>query len=148
MGLIDSFLDKTITLEVPDQDGNLVKRKISKKKFDQLIENRTIVKPNMVKSHILSPGSGYTTEDWLIGKDISMDEVEYIATDSLEIYVLIYYSDGKPETLLVTKNVWDKQKNIYEMIDRGEDPQEAQNSLAKEMEKSEKPQIIKRSSQQ
>lgn len=144
MGFFDYFFGKKITFEVPDQDGNLVKRKISKKKFDQLIENRTIVKPDMVKSHILSPGSGYTTEDWLIGKDISMDEVDYLATDSLEIYVLKYYSYGKPETLLVTKNVWDKQKNIYEIIDRGEDPQEAQNALAEEMEKSEKPQIIKR----
>ena len=125
MGLFDFLFGKKVTLEIPDQNRNIVKRKISKKMFDEMIAKGDLKCADTVKAHILDPNRGYYSEDWVVGEDISKEHVEKFATPSSEIYVAIAYESGGPNIMITTKEIWDKQRSIFDMIDKGEDYEKA-----------------------
>lgn len=125
MGLFDSLFGKKVTLEIPDQDGNIVKRKISKKMFDEMIAKGELHPSDTVKAHILDPNQGYYSADWVVGQDISEEHVEKFATPSSEIYVVVAYERGEPNVMITTKEIWDKQRSIFDVIDKGEDYEDA-----------------------
>ncbi len=125
MGLFDFLFGKKVTLEIPDQRGNIVKRKISKKMFDEMIAKGDLQRADTVKAHILDPNRGYYSAHWIVGEDISKEDVEKFATPSSEIYVAVAYKGGEPNIIITTKEIWDKQRSIFDMIDKGEDYEDA-----------------------
>lgn len=128
MGILDFLFGKKVTLEIPDQNGNIVKRKISKKTFDEMIAKGDLKRADTLKAHILDPNKGYYSEDWVVGEDIPKEHAEKFATPLSEIYVVVAYESGERKVIVTTKEIWDKQRSIFDMIDKGEDCEDALNA--------------------
>jgi len=124
MGLLDFLFGKKVKLEIPDKNGKIVKKKISKKMFDELVVQGKIKHVDTVKAHVLDPIRGYYLEDWVVDEDVHREDVEKFATPTRELYVVIAYEDGEPQTMLTKKEVWEKQRSVFDLIDKGEDYQE------------------------
>lgn len=126
MGFLDFLFGKKITLEIPDKEGNIVKKKISKKMFDELVAQGKLKEADTVKvkAHILDPIRGYYVADWVVGADIAREDVEEFATPTGELYVAIAYVKGNPQTMVTKKDVWEKQRSIFDLIGKGENYQE------------------------
>ena len=135
MGLFDFLTGKKVTLEIPDQSGNIVKKRISKKMLDEMVEKGDLKYIDTVKAHILDPIRGYYSEDWVVGEDVSREHVEKFATESSEIYVVVAYESGEPKTVIAKKEIWDKQRTIFERMDKGEDYQEELDALLSHLKK-------------
>jgi hypothetical protein len=123
VGLLDFLFGKKIKLEIPDKNGKIVKKKISKKTFDELVAQGKIKPVETVKAHVLDPIRGYYIADWVVDNDVHREDVEKFATPNGELYVVIAYMDGEPQTMLTKKEVWKKQRSIFDLIDKGEDYQ-------------------------
>jgi diphthamide synthase (EF-2-diphthine--ammonia ligase) len=65
--------------------------------------------------------------------DIDRESVMQFATESKDIYVAIAYENGEPHTLVMKKEVWEKQKEIFEMIGKGQDYEPELESLLSEV---------------
>jgi len=124
MGLLDFLFGKKVTHKIPDKNGNIVKKTISKKMLDELVVKGKIKHVDPVKAHVLDPIRGYYVADWVLDEDVPREDVEKFATPTGELYVIIAYEDGEPHTMLTKKEVWEKQRSIYDLIDKGEDFQE------------------------
>ena len=120
MRLLDFLFGRKVTLDIPDRNGNIVRKKISKKMFDQLIVDGKIKHADTVKAHILDPMRGYYVADWVVGDDVPREYVEKFATATRELYVVIAYEGGEPQTMLTKKEIWEKQRSIIDLIDKGE----------------------------
>lgn len=124
MGLLDFLFGKKVKLKIPDKNGKIVKKKISKKMFDELTAQGKIKHIDTVKVHILDPIRGYYFADWVVDENVHREDVEKFATPTGELYVVIAYEDGEPQTMLTKKEVWEQQRSIFHLIDKGEDYQE------------------------
>lgn len=60
--------------------------------------------------HILDSRS-YTKTTWIIGEHVSREQYEEFKDNGGEMYVLIYYEDGKPESRIVLREAWYKTKS-------------------------------------
>ncbi len=135
MGFFDSLFSKTITVQLADENGNLVERKISKKMFDELVAKGLIKEIDAVQAHILDPMEGYYVSNWVVGEDIERETVQKFATDNKQVYVSIAYEKGEPQTLVMKKEVWDKEKQLFDMIESGQDYQSDMESFLSDLEK-------------
>ena len=82
---------------------------------------------NSVKVHVLDPMRGYYIDDWIIDEDIAREDVDRFVTPEGEIFAIITYIKGEPQTLIAIREVWEKQQDIFKMIDDGQDYHEALN---------------------
>lgn len=89
--------------------------------FTKEIEEPT----NSVKVHVLDPIKGYYIDAWIINEDIAKDDVDNFVTPEGELFVIIAYENGEPQTLIAKKEAWEKQRDILGMIDNGQDYKEA-----------------------
>ena len=94
MSILNWLFGKKVTLEIPDEEGNIVKRKISNKLLDEYIE-KGIIKP-LITVHILEPNQGYYTDKFVVGDDISKEEVKKFADSEGDVYMCVYYEKGEP----------------------------------------------------
>jgi hypothetical protein len=100
MGLLNSLFGKKIILEVPDKEGNIRRKKISKKKFEGLVAEGKVKHVNTIKAHILDPNRGYYVADWEVDVDIAREDFDKFGTSTGELYVVIAYIDGEPKTMI------------------------------------------------
>lgn len=130
--------DDKVTLKIPDKDGNIVEKEITKKEFDELV-SKGIIRPadtvDTVEAHILDPMQGYYVTNWIVDEDIAREDVEDFATPDGKIYVMIAYVDGEPQIMFAKKEIWEKQRSIFEMIGRGEDWKKALEELKADLKK-------------
>jgi len=97
-------------LEVPDNKGNIIKRKVTKKWLDKMIasDKASIIDKAFVLAHILDPlVSEPIIENWEIDVDISRESVDQSKDKSGDIYILNSYTEGKPARMIVRKDIWD-----------------------------------------
>lgn len=117
VGIFDYLFGRKITLEVPDNKGNIIKQKVTKKWMDKMVAsgNISIEKNEMVRVHILDPLVMHPViESWQVGLDIDQHSIdEYKDKQSGDIYVLISYNGGVPTKMIVKKEMWD---DIFEQI--------------------------------
>jgi hypothetical protein len=103
--------------------------------IDELVAQGKIKPVNTVKAHVLDPIRGYYIADWLVDDDVHREDVEKFATPSGELYVVIAYVDGEPRTMLTKKEVWEKQRSIFDLIEKGEDYQEQLDAQISDLKK-------------
>ncbi|ODS29713.1 MAG: hypothetical protein SCARUB_05184 [Candidatus Scalindua rubra] len=135
MGFFDSLFGKNITVRLTDENGNLVERKINKKMFDELVAKGTIKEIDVVQAHILDPIEGYYVANWAVGEDIDRETVQKFSTDDKQIYISIAYEKGEPQTLVMKKEVWVKQKQLFDKIESGQEYQSDMESFLSDFEK-------------
>lgn len=133
MGLFDLLFRKKIIVKIPSEGGDLVEKKISKKMFDELVAQGIIKEIGAVQAHILDPMKGYYVSNWVVGEDIDRKTVMEFATETKDLYVIIAYKKGETHTMVTKKEVWEKQKGIFKMIERGKDCESELKSLLSEV---------------
>jgi len=134
-GIWDWLFGKKIILNLWDKG----QRKVSKKWFDSMVKEKQI--QPMVKVNILDPMGGASLEEskdmdelydklemaeanlvrtelWTIDKDVPSKKVtEFEDKETGELYAVVAYEKGKPKTLLVNKELWQKTKNQMEHLE-------------------------------
>jgi len=73
--------------------------------------------PENVTAHIINPNSGYQTEYWKVGTDISEDAVSRLA-EGENIYVVHVYESGKMEQIICKQEIWLSTKAQMDAIDK------------------------------
>lgn len=123
MGFFNSLFGKKKTVELEDENGNIVKRKIDKKLLDNLVAQGKIKKTDsveVIEAHILDPNEGCYLSNWIVGEDVDPETVKKFATKNNRLYVIVAYEEGKPHTLVTTKEIWGKQCAIFNQIDNNQ----------------------------
>jgi len=117
-GLFDSLFGEKVELELPDKKGNLIRRKITKKYFDQMLnEGKISIAEESITVNILHPIKGLINESWEIGKDIDNELVNKFkdkTTNSL--YAFTVFEDGNLKTALLKKEKWEEMKRELDII--------------------------------
>jgi hypothetical protein len=72
--------------------------------------------PENVTAHILDPNSGYQTESWTVGSDVSDDTVSRLA-DGTNIYVVHVYEAGEMKQIICKREIWLSTKAQMDAID-------------------------------
>lgn len=108
---------------------DLLKRNLLWVFFDILFGKRTTV-----KAHILDPNHGYYVANWIVGKDIKKEDMTNFVTSSADLYVAVYYEHGDQQFLIVQKDVWERQRAIFDRIESGDDYQEAMDEQLRDIE--------------
>jgi hypothetical protein len=121
MSLLHRLFGKKIVLEMKDENENPVKREINKHVIDELVKSGKAVYGGKIKVHVLDPNRGYYIKEWEVGEDVEPADVAQFATPDREMYVVVAYEHGKPIEMMCQKDIWEKQREISDMIERGED---------------------------
>lgn len=126
MAIWDSLFGKKVTLQLRDENGKLVERKISEAKFRELEASGAISKAAIVGVRVLDPQGNYSTT-WEIGKDIPAEIYEKAKDpESGELCAVTTYEAGKPSTHLCKKEHWLTVKAQFDAIEQeGEDAMSA-----------------------
>jgi hypothetical protein len=116
VGLWDRLFGEKIAIEVPGPEG-IRNVQVTAKWLARMESEGKIarVSGEFVTAHILDPMQEYHTATWTIGQDISKDELNGFLDESTHaVYVLRIYRDGKRESILLRKDVWDETKRKFE----------------------------------
>ncbi len=108
VGILDSLFGKKVTLEVPDENGNIIKREVSEKWLEQMqVEGKIsrIHKPT-VRVHMMDPLTGPQIIYWTVGEDVSQEQVNKYKDEVGDIYALTAYEAGKPTVMILSKQYW------------------------------------------
>jgi len=113
MGWFSSLFDKSIELEFRDELGHLVKKRVSKKQFDALM-NKAVAEGKATfheacDVHILDP-KGSREEQWLIGTDIEKDVYDRFKDNNGHIYAFVVWEKGEPNMSIIKKEIWQQFK--------------------------------------
>lgn len=106
--------------------------------LNQLIAKHDLKESGIVKAHILDPIKGYYIDEWVLEEDISTEDVKGFVTPNGELYVVVFYQDGKPQIMVTKKEAWDKQRYIFKLIEDGQDYQSELDSMMNDLKKSNK----------
>jgi diphthamide synthase (EF-2-diphthine--ammonia ligase) len=113
MGWLSSLFGETIEIEYRDEQGRLVKKRVSKKQFDEFTEKALAEGKATIYEgcdvHIIDP-DGYRVEKWIVGKDIEQENYDKYKDKNGFIYVMIHYENGEPNTTLLKREIWQQIK--------------------------------------
>ena len=128
VGWWDELFGDRVTLEVPNTEGQTIKRQVTKKWLEKM-EADGHIKPSqpVVRVHLLGL-SGKTVEHWLVGTDIdqeTVDEFRDVATG--DIYASTHLEKGKPQTFVIKKEEWETLRRKLNSL--AEDETQAQFDL-------------------
>lgn len=121
MGILDFLFRKKVEIELTDDDGKTGKRTVAKKELDRLVDKGLAVYGGAITVHVLDPNEGYYTEEWEVGEDVEPEMVAQFADPARELYVLVYYERGEANHMFAKKEIWEKQRDIFRMIEDGVD---------------------------
>lgn len=118
MAIWDLLFGKKVTIQFRDEAGNLVERKVSEAKFNELRDSGAISKARVAEVYVLDPNGNYTTT-WEIGKDIPADTFEKAKDPQSGILnALTTYEGGKPKMHVCGKEHWLSVKGQFDAIER------------------------------
>lgn len=119
VGIFDDLFGKKVELEIPDKDGNIIKRTVTKKWLEKMQATGKIkINNDVVRVHMSDPmrADPYIVE-WAVGKDVSQEAVDrYRDKETGDLYVLIAYVEGERKTMIVTKEYWGNVLKKFEEI--------------------------------
>jgi hypothetical protein len=121
MSFWDHLSGKKVLIEMEDENGILVWKEMDKSVLDQAVKDGKAVYGGKIKVHVLDSIHGYYVKEWEVGEDVDPADVAQFATPDREMYVVVAYEHGKPTEMMCRKDIWEKQREISDMIDRGED---------------------------
>ena len=106
--------------------------------LNQLISKHDLKESGIIKVHILDPIKGYYIDEWVLDEDISKEDVKGFVTPNGELYVVVVYQDGQPQIMVTKKEVWEKQRDIFKLIEDGQDYQSELDSVMIDLKKGNK----------
>ena len=111
LGFLDQLFGEKITLELPDGNGKIVKRTVTKKWMDQMMnQGKMSIVTDVIRVHILDPlyEDGYKVENWTIGEDINQETVtNFQDPQTGDLYAIVVYENGKGKTMVLKKELFD-----------------------------------------
>jgi hypothetical protein len=118
MGLFDYF--KTVEIEYVE-DGKTVKKRVSKRAFDKLIQpaiaKGTATVTDACTVYFLDP-MGNRTETWPIGEGgIPADTYARLKDHKGDMYALVVYEAGEPQTSFLKKEIWKQAEAQFAEIE-------------------------------
>ena len=72
--------------------------------------------PKKVIAHLLDPKAGYTTQEWIVGRDVDVETVSRFAQDG-NLYIAIAYKSGEPVLTVCNKAMWKSAQMELDAID-------------------------------
>ena len=120
MGLLDYF--RTVHIEYRDDAGKLVKKRVSKREFDKLIQPAIARGEATVKDactvHFLDP-KGNRSEIWPIGDEGVPAHVHERFKDAKgDVYALVVHKNGEPETSFIKEEIWKQAEQQFAEAER------------------------------
>jgi hypothetical protein len=94
--------------------GKLIKRKVTQKCFEKMKSKGQIkeIKEEMVRVHMINPVSGYSTEHWIVGKDVDVETVnKFRDLRKGDLYAMTSFENGQPKISVLKKDFWEEAKN-------------------------------------
>ena len=117
VGFWDSIFGDKILLELPNSDGKIIKRKVSKRWLEKMKSEGQIKDIDAIRVHMIDPDKGYTIGHWIIGKDIDEDTVnKFRDKNTGDLYAITYYENGEPKVSVMIKSLWDETKEKMDSI--------------------------------
>jgi hypothetical protein len=110
VGFMDNLFGEKIELELPDSNGKIIKRTVTKKWYEKMIRDGKFkkIEEEVIRVHMLHPVDGYVILNWIVGEDISDEIVRKFINDDGEIYALTVFKEGVPEVMVVRKDIFDQ----------------------------------------
>lgn len=120
VGFLDSLFGEKLTIELPGPNGTILKRKVTKRWFEQMEREQKIreVTESVVRAHVLSP-FGYKIQHWVIGRDIDVEQCErFRDPDTGDVHVLTFFEAGEEKQTVLQKQVWEQAKARMDGVGR------------------------------
>ena len=100
VGFWDSIFGEKITIEIPSPNGQITKRKVSKKWFYKMKDEKQIkeLKEEIIRVHMINPLAGDSIENWTVGKDIDSETVnKFRDSETGDLYAMTSFENGQPK---------------------------------------------------
>jgi len=107
-GLFDYFFGERVTVEVPNDDGKIIRRSVTRQWLEKMEAEGTIRElGEVVRVHHLAV-DGYVVEPWIVGRDVSIEDVQrFRDAVTHEMYVMSLFKNGEIVTYFLTKDKWE-----------------------------------------
>ncbi len=116
VGVLDALFGKKIEMEFQDSDGLAVKRRVSEKWFNSMIENGDISALREVVVNVLHPYASFT-DTWIVGRNIDQDAYDkFINHDTGQLYAMIHFENGESVTNLVTREIYEDFQESFPVL--------------------------------
>lgn len=118
VGFLDNMFGEKIELEIPDGKGNIIKRRVTKKWYEKMIQEGKMskIEEEVVKVHMLHPVDGYNVLHWVVGEDINKDTVDRFSNENGEIYAMTVFDSEEQKVVVVTKEIFDQGCEKFRQI--------------------------------
>jgi hypothetical protein len=107
----DKLFGEKITIEIPGLDGNIIKRKVSKKWLEKMEAEGQVkkIKEEIIRVHMINPVSGNYIAYWTIGKDIDEKTTnKFRDHETGDLYALTSFKNGQPKIIILKREFWKK----------------------------------------
>lgn len=114
-GFLDSLFGEKITLELPDGNGGIIKREVTKKWFNKMVAEGKLSKAVCV--NILNSIAGERKEEWMVNEHIDYDTYNRFIPDDDELFILEYYEGEEQKSMIVKREVYINALDEFKRID-------------------------------
>jgi len=108
-GVWDSLFGKKVELEIPDGNGGITKRLVTKKWYENMLKEGklSIIADDTIKVHMLHSIDGYIILEWVIGEDVDRETVmRFTDEQNNELYAMTFLQDGEEKVMIVKEAVF------------------------------------------
>jgi len=113
-GVLDFLFGKRVIFEWTDSSGKQQKRKVTERWFQAMKQEGQISELPTIQFHMLHP-AGDQDITWIIGEDIDQESVDkFRDTEIGDLFAMTCYKEGKPETFLLERSMWESTKKKME----------------------------------
>lgn len=109
VGILDTLFGQRLTLEIPDSQGNIVRRSVTKKWYELVRNGNKLndTEPQVIKVHLLDMIKGYQIVHWVIDDDIDKNTALRFQDETTgELYAIFYFDTDQPKTEITNKKAW------------------------------------------
>ena len=111
VGILDAFFGEKVVVEARQDDGTVKKTRVTKAWLERMETQgklKTVAAPkDEVHVHLVGP-DGLQHTSVIIGKDIPEQRYRSLVDpETGALYALKFYKNGKPETMIIKREVWD-----------------------------------------
>ncbi|MDN4070853.1 hypothetical protein QYF50_23390 [Paenibacillus vini] len=115
VGFFDRFFGEKVELELPDKNGNVIKRTVSKKWYKKMIQEGkiSIIEQTSVRVHMLHPIDGYVILNWIVDKDVPSETVAKFINKQNELFAISVFESGNEKIMVVKEEVFEDAKDKF-----------------------------------
>jgi hypothetical protein len=105
LGFWDSMFGEKITIELPDENGGVFKRQVTKKWLEKMLSEGKISTP--VTVNILNAITGKREEEWMVNEQINYQTYKTFTKSDDVLFILESYDDdGKLNSTIVKRDLY------------------------------------------